>query len=155
MSDAVICFLSDSMAFKMISLESDKQAVSANDCLLRDYLMNAMKAYTYARGFPSNLRCPFAMHVNACDKPKDSAGMFGVIGRRLDWHRRGPRFHRRVPLHVARRRPLPGGGRSLFAEGESIKATQLTDLKVYVAEGSGEEWQLNGIVWNTKTAAER
>lgn len=44
---------------------------------------------------------------------------------------------------------LPGGGRSLFAEGESNKGTELTDLKVWVAKGRGEQWKLNGIVWTT------
>jgi len=45
----------------------------------------------------------------------------------------------------------PGGGRSLFAEGESNKGTELVDLKVWVAEGNGETWQLDGIVWKTST----
>uniref|UniRef100_A0A061R4X3 TLDc domain-containing protein n=1 Tax=Tetraselmis sp. GSL018 TaxID=582737 RepID=A0A061R4X3_9CHLO len=46
---------------------------------------------------------------------------------------------------------LPDGGRSLFAEHESIRGAALTDLKVFVAQGSGEEWDLQGIVWNTRT----
>lgn len=32
---------------------------------------------------------------------------------------------------------LPGGGKSLFAEGESARGTQLVGLRAYVAEGSG------------------
>jgi hypothetical protein len=44
---------------------------------------------------------------------------------------------------------LPDGGRSLFAACEDPKATQLTGLRCYVAEGSGEAWQLDGIVWQT------
>lgn len=43
----------------------------------------------------------------------------------------------------------PDRGRSLFAEGEDMKGTELVDLKVWVAEGSGESWELDGIVWKT------
>lgn len=45
---------------------------------------------------------------------------------------------------------LPDGGRSIFADGEDWKAATLTDLKVLVAEGDAETWELDGIVWNTK-----
>lgn len=63
---------------------------------------------------------------------------------------------------------LPDGGRSLFApdEGESRRGrvtTQLESLRVracckgggacvaqvYVAQGGGEEWELDGIVWKS------
>lgn len=47
---------------------------------------------------------------------------------------------------------MPGGGKSLFGESEGA-ATQLAGLRAYVAEGSGEEWELNGIVWSTKRKA--
>ncbi|KAI3425718.1 hypothetical protein D9Q98_007694 [Chlorella vulgaris] len=47
---------------------------------------------------------------------------------------------------------MPDGGKSLFAAEESPKGTLLTSLRVYVAEGAGEEWELNGIVWSTKTS---
>jgi hypothetical protein len=44
---------------------------------------------------------------------------------------------------------LPDGGRHLFSDNEAGKGTELTDLKVWVAKGRGEEWELNGIVWST------
>lgn len=49
---------------------------------------------------------------------------------------------------------LPGGGRSLFAQGErggrgGAGLAQLGGLRVYVAEGEGERWELDGIVWKT------
>jgi hypothetical protein len=45
---------------------------------------------------------------------------------------------------------LPGGGRSLFADSDNWKAAVLTDLKVLVADGDPEDWELDGIVWKTK-----
>ncbi|PSC73341.1 ATPase AAA [Micractinium conductrix] len=41
---------------------------------------------------------------------------------------------------------LPDGGKCLFAAGESGKGVQLMGLRAYVAEGRGEEWELDGIV---------
>lgn len=46
---------------------------------------------------------------------------------------------------------MPDGGRSLFASGESPKGTELEYLKCYVAQGEGEAWELDGIVWKTKS----
>lgn len=46
----------------------------------------------------------------------------------------------------------PGGGRSLFAPGEDYRGTQLSEMRVYVAEGGGVKWELDGIVW--KSSAE-
>ncbi|CAD7701464.1 unnamed protein product [Ostreobium quekettii] len=44
----------------------------------------------------------------------------------------------------------PDGGRTLFSGSEaSEKEAVLTDLKVFVAEGEGEEWELDGITWKT------
>jgi hypothetical protein len=43
---------------------------------------------------------------------------------------------------------LPGGGRSLFGEDEGGRA-DLTDLKVYVADGDPESWELDGVVWKS------
>ncbi|GMH42943.1 hypothetical protein BSKO_10865 [Bryopsis sp. KO-2023] len=45
---------------------------------------------------------------------------------------------------------LPDGGRTLFSEKDDPKFCQLKSLKVFVAQGSGDEWQLDGIVWKTK-----
>ena len=51
---------------------------------------------------------------------------------------------------------LPDGGRSLFAASEaSKKSVTLTDLRVYVAVGEGEEWELDGVVWKTKWRDDR
>jgi hypothetical protein len=47
---------------------------------------------------------------------------------------------------------LPDGGKSLFAPGESQRGVQLAWLRVYVARGGGEEWELDGIVWRTRRA---
>ncbi|KAL4458167.1 hypothetical protein ABPG75_013032 [Micractinium tetrahymenae] len=46
---------------------------------------------------------------------------------------------------------MPDGGKSLFGPGENARGTQLVGLRVYVAEGAGEQWELDGIVWRTKT----
>ena len=45
---------------------------------------------------------------------------------------------------------LPGGGRTLFAEGEDGKGAEVVELRCYVAEGEGEAWALDGIVWRTE-----
>lgn len=46
----------------------------------------------------------------------------------------------------------PAGGKSLFGPGEGGRGgAQLASLRVYVAEGEGEQWELDGIVWKTKT----
>ena len=51
---------------------------------------------------------------------------------------------------------MPDGGKSLFAAGDGGGgrggggAAQLTRLRVYVAQGGGEEWELQGIVWQTR-----
>lgn len=50
--------------------------------------------------------------------------------------------------HYAR---MPDGGKSVFAEGENARGAQLVGLQAYVAVGQGEEWELDGIVWRTKT----
>lgn len=47
----------------------------------------------------------------------------------------------------------PGGGRNLFAPGEEVKrgkGTLLRWLRVYVSSAGPVEWELNGIMWNTK-----
>ncbi|PRW18377.1 Interferon-induced 44 family [Chlorella sorokiniana] len=45
---------------------------------------------------------------------------------------------------------LPDGGKSLFAPTESGRGTPLAGLRVYLAEGGPEQWELDGIVWKTK-----
>lgn len=42
----------------------------------------------------------------------------------------------------------PDGTRTLFSS--PMKSMQLTDLRVFVAQGKGEEWELDGVVWKTK-----
>jgi len=46
------------------------------------------------------------------------------------------------------------GSRNLFAKEEKARGgggkAQLVSLRVLVAEGKGEEWELDGIVWKTK-----
>jgi len=46
---------------------------------------------------------------------------------------------------------LPDGSRTLFSLTESPKSTELTELKVYVAVGQGEAWELDGIIWKTSS----
>lgn len=45
---------------------------------------------------------------------------------------------------------LPDGKRSLFAPSENQKVTELEELRCYVAQGSGEAWNLDGIIWKTE-----
>lgn len=49
---------------------------------------------------------------------------------------------------------LPTGGRSLFSTDEKLNKVALKKLLVYVAEGLGDEWQLDGITWKTKRVIE-
>lgn len=48
---------------------------------------------------------------------------------------------------------LPDGSRNLFAAEEKMRGgggkAELVSLQVLVAEGKGEEWELDGIVWKT------
>eukprot|EP01025_Chloroclados_australasicus_P002149 TRINITY_DN104985_c0_g1_i1.p4 TRINITY_DN104985_c0_g1~~TRINITY_DN104985_c0_g1_i1.p4 ORF type:complete len:102 (-),score=23.48 TRINITY_DN104985_c0_g1_i1:242-511(-) len=48
----------------------------------------------------------------------------------------------------------PDGGRTLFAQGENAKSTELVDLKVFVRSGDPVSWELDGIVWKTKTESQ-
>ena len=52
----------------------------------------------------------------------------------------------RLGSYYARR---PDGSRSLFAADEDWKAATLTELKVLVADGDPEQWELDGILWKT------
>ena len=52
----------------------------------------------------------------------------------------------RLGTYYARR---PDGARTLFADGEDARATELTSLRVYVAAGNAEAWELDGVVWKT------
>ena len=52
---------------------------------------------------------------------------------------------------------LPSGSKTLLADGEEVKrgkGSTLQWLRVYVAEGGPEEWQLDGIVWKTSKAGD-
>ena len=47
---------------------------------------------------------------------------------------------------------LDGGGRILFAAGEEVKrgkGSELVWLRVYVASGGPEQFELDGIIWKT------
>ena len=47
------------------------------------------------------------------------------------------------------------GGRSLFSPKEKdLKKTELVSLKVYVASGAAEKWDLDGVVWKTGSGGE-
>eukprot|EP00884_Botryococcus_braunii_P005326 jgi/Botrbrau1/14795/Bobra.105_1s0008.2 len=91
--------------------------------------------------------------------PKVGGGALAVI----DKGEEGPRFGAEgltIPLETGKERLArcrlgtyyarrPDGSRSLFADDENIKGTQLVDLKVWVAEGGPEQWELDGIVWKS------
>ena len=77
------------------------------------------------------------------DKP-DSGPKFGADGLNIPLRDGNRTAQSRLGSYYAK---LPNGGRSLFAEGENWKAAMLVDLKVFVLEGEGEEWELDGIVW--------
>ena len=48
------------------------------------------------------------------------------------------------------------GGRSLFSPREKdLKKTELVSLKVYVASGAAEKWDLDGVVWKTGSDGEK
>ena len=51
----------------------------------------------------------------------------------------------RLGSYFARR---PDGERTLFTAGEG-RTAQLKSLRVYVSEGEGEKWELDGIIWTT------
>jgi len=51
----------------------------------------------------------------------------------------------RLGSYFARR---PDGERTLFTPGEG-RTAQLKSLRVYVSEGEGEKWELDGIIWKT------
>lgn len=89
------------------------------------------------------------------DKP-DSGPLFGPEGFHVPLARGAERLARcRLGSYYAKPQ---GGGRTLFSEAESTGkrgnyAAQLTDLKVYVAVGEGEKWDLDGILWKTNVQA--
>ncbi len=83
------------------------------------------------------------------DKP-DAGPTFGAEGLTIPL--RGPAGQERLAksrlgTYYAR---TPQGGRSLFGPNDDPKKAQLAELRVYVAEGGGEEWVLDGIVWKTR-----
>ena len=45
---------------------------------------------------------------------------------------------------------LPNKGRSLFSADDG-KVAQLVELVVYVVDGDAPEWELDGIVWKSKS----
>lgn len=53
----------------------------------------------------------------------------------------------------------PDGTQHLFTDAENVKArggklkgdAQLLRLRAFVAEGDGEKWELDGVVWKTST----
>lgn len=55
----------------------------------------------------------------------------------------------RLGTYYARR---PDGARTLFADGEDPRSTELASLRVYVAAGAAEEWALDGVVWKTSSS---
>ncbi|CAL8463201.1 g2735 [Coccomyxa elongata] len=76
----------------------------------------------------------------------ESGPLFGAEGLSIPLQQGQERVGKsRLGSYYARR---ADGGRTLFAVGEEKRA-QLVDLKVFVAAGGPEEWQLDGIVWKS------
>eukprot|EP01026_Neomeris_dumetosa_P055281 TRINITY_DN5015_c0_g2_i1.p2 TRINITY_DN5015_c0_g2~~TRINITY_DN5015_c0_g2_i1.p2 ORF type:complete len:316 (-),score=40.55 TRINITY_DN5015_c0_g2_i1:517-1431(-) len=79
----------------------------------------------------------------------DYGPLFGPDGLRIPLQ--PPNFKScksKLGSYYARR---PDGGRTLFADGENPKSTELVDLKIFVAVGDRVKWELDGIVWKTTT----
>lgn len=84
------------------------------------------------------------------DKP-ESGIAFGAEGLKALVPGREREARCRLGTFYAR---MPDGGRTLFAPGEDPKIAKVESLKCFVAEGSGEAWELDGIVWKTSVKKE-
>ena len=59
-------------------------------------------------------------------------------------------YYARIPSTGSSGERAAPGGRSLFSPRErDLKKTELVSLKVYVASGAAEKWDLDGVVWKT------
>ena len=80
------------------------------------------------------------------DNPQQGIA-FGAEGLKVLMPRKEKEAKSRLGTFYAK---LPGGGRSLFGAAENPKSTELVSLECYVAQGDGEVWELDGIVWKTR-----
>ncbi|MEW5306462.1 MAG: hypothetical protein WDW36_008925 [Sanguina aurantia] len=81
------------------------------------------------------------------DKP-DSGPMFGADGLSIPLRPKALDRSAKCKLGTYYAR-MPDGGRSLFGANEDPKRVQLLWLRVFVAEGEGEKWELEGLTWKT------
>ena len=84
------------------------------------------------------------------DKP-DTGPWFGAEGLIIAM-KRGPGEQQkqakcRLGTYYQR---MPDNSRTIFAAADNPKKTQLVSLQVYVAQGGGVEYELDGIVWKSK-----
>lgn len=121
-----------------IGLGEDRDAMAA-------FLFTWPDGDTAAR--PAKLPKVGGPSLAVVDKPEAGVA-FGAEGLKLLVPGRERQARCRLGTFYAR---LPDGGRSLFAAGEDAKGAELVALRCYVAEGSGEAWELDGIVWKTKS----
>lgn len=83
--------------------------------------------------------------------PLDASGRQGgnPFGAKLAKCRLGTYYARLPAAEVSSGRGAPGG-RSLFSPTEKdLAKTELVSLRVYVASGEAEKWDLDGVVWKT------
>ena len=83
-------------------------------------------------------------------------GSGGVSGsERLAKCRLGT-YYAKIPSSKSSQERAAPGGRSLFSPKEKdLKKTELVSLKVYVASGAAEKWDLDGVVWKTGSGGEK
>ena len=122
-----------------IGLGEDRDAVAAFLFTWPDGDLTARPTKLQKVGGPS---------LAVVDKPAEGVA-FGAEGLNCLAPRREREAKSRLGTFYAK---MPGGGRSLFGIADDPKAAQLSSLKCYVAEGAGEAWELDGIVWQTKRA---
>lgn len=64
-------------------------------------------------------------------------------------------YYARIPSTLSESEGAAPGGRSLFSPKEKdLRKTELVSLRVYVAKGSAEKWDLDGVVWKTGSGGE-
>ena len=81
------------------------------------------------------------------DKPESGLIQFGAEELKIDVGRRVAKT--RLGSYYARISST-SAGRSLFhPEKDDPKGTEIVRLQCFVAEGSAEEWELDGIIWKT------
>lgn len=124
-----------------IGLGEDRDAIAA---FLFTWPINGKKA-AQAQERPIKLQKVGGASMAVIDSPQLGV-QFGPDGLKLLQPGKERMAKCRLGSYYSR---LPDGSRSLFAPGESEKGAELVSLKCFVAQGEGESWTLDGIVWKT------